>query len=632
MSAAKAKARAELAPTTEQVGILDAVRNLRQGELLKIQARAGTGKTSTLELLARSDSRPMLYLAYNADIAAEARKRFPDTVTVKTTHGLAWAGLCVHEWIADKGAPRNVRSWEVQRWMAARNWKNPLHATTGASADNIAADTLATVRAFMQSADRALSLDHARCVQNKTSREAFLEYAKLENPNDDALAERTARASYCRYREWLVEKAAALWQAMTDRHDGSIPLEHDAYLKLYQIGHPQLDWPLILMDEAQDLNPCVMELFLSQSSAKVMVGDDAQAIYGFRGAVDALKTPGQERPLLQSFRFGPAVADVANLILSYKPAYRTGFHALRGFAQRASTLGAIKTPPYTVICRSNQGVFKSALSAASDGLKINSGAKDLEESICYVESAWALLTGARLSRMHPDIAEFREWPILEQESRSDAALQWLVKLVTDLRETMPECCDLLRKSKARMKKSADVLLVTAHKSKGLQFDQVILADDFSALDKLLSKAQSEPKLAASLLSSLPDQEVNLLYVAATRAQTRLQVNMTILAMANLEETLLRIRRKHTEDPLSLPEPSNSPTVAPDEAEAHRRVQFIYAAFPPALKAAMKVAAERNGWCRKTWAFQTEALADAMTRGWTADELADAYRNPPPCSP
>jgi hypothetical protein len=56
----------------------------------------------------------------------------------------------------------------------------------------------------------------------------------------------------------------------------------------------------------------------------------------------------------------------------------------------------------------------------------------------------------------------------------------------------------------------------------------------------------------------------------------------------------------------------------------------YIAFPPALKAAMKIAADRNGWCRKTWAFQTEAIAEAMlTGGWTADELADAYRNPPP---
>ena len=59
-------------------------------------------------------------------------------------------------------------------------------------------------------------------------------------------------------------------------------------------------------------------------------------------------------------------------------------------------------------------------------------------------------------------------------------------------------------------------------------------------------------------------------------------------------------------------------------------RITYAAFPPALKAAMKIAANRFDWCPKTWAFQTEAIAEAMlTGGWTADELADAYRNPPP---
>ena len=56
----------------------------------------------------------------------------------------------------------------------------------------------------------------------------------------------------------------------------------------------------------------------------------------------------------------------------------------------------------------------------------------------------------------------------------------------------------------------------------------------------------------------------------------------------------------------------------------------YAAFPPTLKAAMKIAAKRFDWCPKTWAQQTEAIAEAMlTGGLTADELADAYRNPPP---
>ena len=40
-------------------------------------------------------------------------------------------------------------------------------------------------------------------------------------------------------------------------------------------------------------------------------------------------------------------------------------------------------------------------------------------------------------------------------------------------------------------------------------------------------------------------------------------------------------------------------------------RITYAAFPPALKAAMKIAAKRFDWCPKTWVQQTEAIAEAM---------------------
>lgn len=533
---------AAFTPTAEQAAILDAVRDLHPGGLLKIQARAGTGKTSTLELLARADSRAMLYLAFNRDIAEAAKKRFPGTVTVKTTHGLAWSALGVQEWIPAKGAPRTLRSWELGRWLSARRWHPSIK--TGAGQSNVATDLLATVRTFMQSADAVLGQQHIRC-GTKTNLNAFKASAMSANPANPELAERDAWAGFGRYQGWLLEKATALWNAMIDREDSSIPLEHDAYLKLYQLKRPVLDWPVILMDEAQDLNPCVMALFLSQPAAKIMVGDDSQSIYAFRGAVDALRTPGKELPLLQSFRFGPAIAEVANQVLAFKAAYWPGFHALRGFEQRKSVIGPVVAPPYTVICRSNQGVFHAALKAVMAGLTINSGAKDLEESILYVESAWSLLTGERLPKLHQEIAEFGNWDMLEQESQTDQGLQWLVRLVTDYREDMPDICGKLRAAKTRMKKSADVLLVTAHKSKGLEFDQVILADDFTALDRELSAALKiiDAQKREAVLAQLPEQELHLLYVAATRAQKRLQPNQTLETMSNLSDSLEKIRAR-----------------------------------------------------------------------------------------
>ena len=59
-------------------------------------------------------------------------------------------------------------------------------------------------------------------------------------------------------------------------------------------------------------------------------------------------------------------------------------------------------------------------------------------------------------------------------------------------------------------------------------------------------------------------------------------------------------------------------------------RLTYAAFPPALKAAMKIAATRNAWCRATWAMQTALIQDALLAGRvTEPELIAGYRLKPP---
>lgn len=111
-----------------------------------------------------------------------------------------------------------------------------------------------------------------------------------------------------------------LWQAMSDP-DGTFPVTHDTYLKLFQLSGPDLSrrWDTILFDEAQDANPVTSALVLGQRCRIVLVGDRYQQIYRFRGADDALSHPslsGADRLwLTQSFRFGPAVAAMANLLL-----------------------------------------------------------------------------------------------------------------------------------------------------------------------------------------------------------------------------------------------------------------------------------------------------------------------------
>jgi superfamily I DNA/RNA helicase len=75
-------------PTDEQQRILNAT-----GRVLLINARAGTGKTTTLQMIAAAHSDlKILYLVFNRKAKEEADAKFPGNVEVRTVHSLAFIG------------------------------------------------------------------------------------------------------------------------------------------------------------------------------------------------------------------------------------------------------------------------------------------------------------------------------------------------------------------------------------------------------------------------------------------------------------------------------------------------------------------------------------------------------------
>ena len=72
--------------TYEQQAILNAV-----GNVVRINARAGTGETTTLQMLAQKHrEQRILYLVFNRKAKEEARSNFPPNVDTLTVHGLAY--------------------------------------------------------------------------------------------------------------------------------------------------------------------------------------------------------------------------------------------------------------------------------------------------------------------------------------------------------------------------------------------------------------------------------------------------------------------------------------------------------------------------------------------------------------
>ncbi len=78
-------------PTYEQTTAID---NARLGKSFKVIAYAGTGKTTTLQMI--SDAMPErrgMYLAFNKAIASEAQSKFHRQVDCRTFHSLAYRSV-----------------------------------------------------------------------------------------------------------------------------------------------------------------------------------------------------------------------------------------------------------------------------------------------------------------------------------------------------------------------------------------------------------------------------------------------------------------------------------------------------------------------------------------------------------
>ncbi|MDB5772161.1 MAG: superfamily helicase-like protein, partial [Burkholderia sp.] len=92
-------------------------------------------------------------------------------------------------------------------------------------------------------------------------------------------------------------------------------------------------------------------------------------------------------------------------------------------------------------------------------------------------------------------------------------------VVREYRAALPGLIATVTGAACEQPGDADIFLMTAHRSKGLEFDQVLLDDDFH---DLVNK-EGKPNMGA-LDPAAFEQEINLLYVGMTRARHALELN------------------------------------------------------------------------------------------------------------
>ncbi|MDZ7799851.1 MAG: 3'-5' exonuclease [Trueperaceae bacterium] len=333
---------------------------------------------------------------------------------------------------------------------------------------------------------------------------------------------------------WLSRRAARAWRRIADPDDDA-PLNHDAYLKLFALARPTLPAELLLVDEAQDLAPVMLTLLDDAAPRRLLVGDPAQRIYAWRGAVDAMAASGlPETRLTRSFRFGPEIAAVARRILTVID--RRPRLSGSGAAGSVRTVPEAAQPPCTVLCRTNAGVLEAALAFGEGGVHVVGG---VAETVRLLRAAYALWADRGRSRppagrrngrgraqvpcgtdgpAHPELAGLNTWDALvEAAERRRGALSMLRTRVEAYGHDTPALCRALERAHLPREADAPVVLSTAHKAKGREWDHVTLWHDFPRVPTDAGALRAAPDREAAR------SELNLLYVGVTRARRTLDL-------------------------------------------------------------------------------------------------------------
>lgn len=251
-------------PTAEQDAILAA---FTDGKDLVIQAGAGTGKTTTLKLLANSTPRYGTYLAFNKAIQVSAAQSMPPTVRCKTAHGLAW-----QEFGNRYSARMNA---ERPSWATVIDFLNagPLTVpgTDGKRRSLTAYQTarlvLDTVKGYCQTSDADITAAHIPPVPG------------VAGPGDRAFNVRTQRNETDLLADYVLPRARKAW-ADIQNTEGVLSYDHSYYLKAWALTNPIIGGDYLAFDEAQDANGAIAGVVNAQTHLqRIFVGDSSQQIY-----------------------------------------------------------------------------------------------------------------------------------------------------------------------------------------------------------------------------------------------------------------------------------------------------------------------------------------------------------------
>lgn len=454
---------------------------------LVVRARAGTGKTTTIkEAFGYAPEAKMLYAVFNKKNQVEAAAKIVDPrVEVKTLHALGFRFI--------KNYWRNARPDDRVEW-------DRVDAAIGGYrvSDEVRADVHKLV-------------GFAKNMLVNTSLQELAELAESRDlGNDEATP-----AELARYANHVLSASKL------PRKDDRISFNDMVYLPV-ALGWVRPWFDLVVIDEAQDMNLPQLTMAMMSSRGRVcVVGDDRQAIYGFRGAVQDGMAYMQETleaatlGLTLTYRCPKRVVAMAQ---EFVPDYRVADTAPEGVVREAGMDSLMESVEVgdAILSRANAPLMPLCLGLLRRGVAAMIEGRDVGKML-------ATLAKKMKARSVPDfLAKVQAWQnrMVKRASKTDdpseakireyedqaACLVAVAEGARSVQDVLDRLADMFRDSDNERRPM--VVLSSVHKAKGLEWDNVFL----------LSKTFMRTRPGSSAPSG---EEVNIYYVAMTRAKRTL---------------------------------------------------------------------------------------------------------------
>lgn len=469
---------------------------------LVVRARAGSGKTTTIiEGVSRAPESSILLAAFNKRIADHMGERIAATgsqAAVKTLHALGY-GIIRGYW---PKAKMNDERGQQLAWKAggkamphgiARKVKRLASIAKGSLPDFDPADP-----AFADIlADIAIRFD-------------------LEPEEDDA-GWTTDR---------IAETAVKAMQLATIEDGTGFDFDDMLFLPVFH-GWIRPRYGLVVIDEAQDMNAVQIELarkVLVYGGRFAAVGDDRQAIYGFRGAdstaIDRLKREmnAAELGLTVTYRCGKVIVDHARMIV---PDIVAAPQNPVGSIQYASVGDVVDCADIGdfILSRRNAPLVPICLSLIRSGKRARIEGREIGHTLASIAKRWKPIS---IPHIENCIEKWRQRENSKLDFRNTEEAMAKKDTINDQAETLlallsglKDASDLVPRIVSIFGDGADdnrpaVMCSSIHKAKGMESKRVFVLK--AHLNKITRKSNDLHQQANREL-----EEANLEYVAATRA-------------------------------------------------------------------------------------------------------------------